>query len=64
MARYRDAIFWIAANDDTEFLNDDDADMSISVTCAFIVDLFNKPQSQVIADIRAELKRQEKDNAK
>jgi hypothetical protein len=37
MARYREAIFWIVANDDTDFLDDEG---SISVTASFAADMF------------------------
>jgi hypothetical protein len=56
MARYKDAIFWIVANDDTGFL--DDADGHISVTACFAADMFGKTDAQVRADLMTERKRQ------
>jgi hypothetical protein len=57
MARYKDAIFWIVANDDTEFL-DDGPDSSISVTASFAADMFGKTDAQVRADLIFERARQ------
>lgn len=50
MARYQDAINWIAFNDDTDWLDEEHG--SISVTAALVVDLFHKDEKQVIKDIR------------
>lgn len=58
MARYADAIFWIAANDDTQWLDDEQS--GTSVTAALVADLFSKTDEQVRADIRREVERQEK----
>lgn len=55
MARYADAIFWIANNDDTEFLSD--ANGSMSLTACMVVDLFNKTDEQVKADLIKKLTR-------
>jgi hypothetical protein len=57
MARYKDAIFWIVANDDTEFL-DDGPDSSMSVTASFAADMFGKTDAQVRADLIVERARQ------
>jgi hypothetical protein len=57
MARYRDAIFWIVANDDTEFLDDQDGG-HLSVTASFAADMFGKTDAQVRADLITERKRQ------
>ena len=57
MARYKDAIFWIVANDDTEFL-DDGPDSSMSVTASFAADMFGKTDAQVRADLTIERARQ------
>jgi hypothetical protein len=57
MARYKDAIFWIVANDDTEFL-DDGPDSSMSVTASFAADMFGKTDAQVRADLIFERARQ------
>lgn len=56
MARYRDAIFWLVANDDTDFL--DDPNGSISVTASFAADMFGKPDAEVRADLVKERARQ------
>jgi hypothetical protein len=50
MATYKNAIYWIAANDDTEWLDDENS--GISVTAALVADLFNKTNEQVTEDIR------------
>lgn len=55
MARYQDAIYWIARNDDTEWVKEDKIHMS--VTACLIADIFNKTDAQVLLDIRRELKR-------
>lgn len=62
MARYKDAIWWIVANDDTEFLYD--AEPKLSVTAYLVADLFKKDDKQVLSDLRAENARQlkEKEN--
>jgi len=53
MARYKDAIAWIAANDDTEWLHGG----QISVTATLVADLFGKTDSQVTTDLRAAVAR-------
>jgi hypothetical protein len=62
MARYKDAIWWIIRNDDTEFL--DDGEGQISVTAVFVADLFDKTDDQVLADLRKEKARYEKEKEK
>lgn len=53
-ASYRDAIRWIAANDDTEWLTDA---MSVpSVTASLVADLFEVDTDRVTKDLRRELK--------
>jgi hypothetical protein len=56
MARYADAIFWITANDDTEFL--DDPSGSLSVTACLVADLFQKDDKQVRSDLIRERTKQ------
>jgi hypothetical protein len=56
MARYKDAIFWIVANDDTEFL-DDGPDSSMSVTASFAADMFGKTDAQVRASAAGQTRR-------
>jgi hypothetical protein len=53
MARYKDAIEWIARNDDTEWVNDPNG--CESVTAALVADLFNKTDEEVRDDIRKAL---------
>ncbi len=55
MARYQDAIEWIAYNDDTQWIGDDKP--SLSVTAALVGDLWAKDAAQLIADIRRALAR-------
>jgi hypothetical protein len=50
MARYTEAIRWIAENDDTEWL--DDEPCVESVTAAMVADIFGKTVAQVTADLR------------
>lgn len=57
MARYRDAIDWIAREDDTEWLeNGEDAP---SVTASLVADLFGRTDDEVRADIKKAIKREE-----
>ena len=53
MARYVNAIRWIADNDDTNWLNDDNG--TESVTAALVADLWGKSHARVRADIEREL---------
>lgn len=46
---YKKAIEWIALNDDTEWLNDEEP--IISVTGAMVADLFDVDQEKVIKDL-------------
>lgn len=65
MARYRDAIEWIAQNDDTEWI-EHDAESAMgteSVTAALVADLFEKDAATVREDIRRALKRIERQSA-
>lgn len=59
MARYRDAIDFVAWNDDTEFLNYEPC--HISVTGSLIASLFNKTDEQVIADLRKAVEKREQE---
>jgi hypothetical protein len=56
MASYRDAIDWIALNDDTDFLDDTEVD-ALSVTASMVADLWGKDEKTVKADLRRALKR-------
>jgi len=60
MARYSDAIFWIIANDDTEWMDEDREELLMSVTACLVQDLFNKTKEEIIRDLRAERLRQRK----
>lgn len=55
MARYKDAIQWIADNDDTEWVEEDAG--TESVTAALVADLFSKTTEQVREDIKRALRR-------
>ncbi len=55
MARYQDAIEWIAYNDDTQWIEGNDP--SLSVTAALVGDLWGKDDAQLISDIRRVLAR-------
>ena len=50
MARYRDAIDWIAWNDDTDWLEEEHG--CFSVTLALVADLFGKSTDEATADLR------------
>lgn len=57
-ASYRDAIRWMACNDDCEWVaNHPD---KASVTACLVADLFDLDMGRVIADLRRELKRRER----
>ena len=55
MARYQDAINWIAWNDDTLWIENDEDTQSVSA--ALVADLFDKSDEQVRKDIQRALKR-------
>lgn len=60
---YRDAIFWLANNDDTEWVGEEgddpsDAMRSPSVTAALTADLFGVDTERVRVDVRRKLERQ------
>jgi hypothetical protein len=65
VASYSNAIFWMAANDDTEWVNEDPATAlgSPSVTASLTADLFGRTEEEVRADLKRELKRQAKARA-
>jgi hypothetical protein len=54
-ASYKHAIYWIAANDDTCWVDNKEP---ISVTATLVADLFGKTDQQVIQDLTRELRRQ------
>lgn len=49
-ASYRDAIDWIARNDDCEWINDEHG--SFSVTVALVADIFGVSTDKATADLR------------
>lgn len=50
MASYKQAIEWMAVNDDTEWTKDEAP--ALSVTAALTADLFRKDDQTVTADLR------------
>ncbi len=50
MAAYRDALEWIAREDDTDWVGQDGA--CLSVTASLVADLFHKTDEQVTKDLR------------
>lgn len=60
-ASYREAIRWIARNDDCEWLRDPEG--IFSVTTALVADLFDVHTDRVTADLRREHARA-RDNCK
>jgi hypothetical protein len=52
---YREAIDWIAANDDVYWLGDEDP--TPCVTACLVCDLFGVDEARVVRDIRRALKR-------
>jgi hypothetical protein len=50
---YREAIEWIACNDDNEWLHDKEP--IISVTAAMVADLYDVDHSRLFADLRRKL---------
>jgi len=64
MARYQDAIDWLAWNDDTSFMDDSERGYGLSVTASLIADLWNKTEEELRADLRKALKRYERERNK
>ena len=52
---YREAIEWIARNDDCYWLGDDEPIMSVSV--AMVRDLWNVPDARVVRNLRTALRK-------
>lgn len=48
-ASYREAIYWIAENDDTEWVRDGGPE---SVTAALVADIYRRSVDEVAADLR------------
>jgi hypothetical protein len=59
MARYADAVDWLAGNDDNGWLDDPDEDGEVmpSVAAALVADVWDKPLQQVVRDLRRALQR-------
>jgi hypothetical protein len=55
MARYRDAIRWIAENDDTDWIENEHG--IPSVTACLVADLFEKTEEAVTEDIKKALRK-------
>jgi hypothetical protein len=54
MMGYREAIRWVLTNDDTSFLDDvvpDEVEPIASVTVAFLADVYDRTQDEVVADL-------------
>lgn len=47
---YKNAIQWLVNNDDTEFLRDDEPQLSVSAS--LVADIYGRGDSEVIADLR------------
>lgn len=60
-ASYREACFWIARNDDTEWLRNNED--TLSVTASLVQDLFGVTTERLLKDLRRELKKVEADHA-
>lgn len=58
MAKYSDAIRWIASYDDTEWVTESPEIPSVSA--CLVADIFNKTEKQVREDIEKELNKQKK----
>lgn len=58
---YKDAIAWIAYNDDTLWL-DDEENGSPSVTLCLVADVFGRTIEEAEADLRKAMKRKAKEN--
>jgi hypothetical protein len=52
---YREAIYWLAHNDDTEWVYD--AEPIASVTACIVADLFGVPTDKVYNDVKRELEK-------
>ena len=59
MARYKDAIWWLVANDDVTFLDQVEDRKFLSVTALLVADLFNKSDKQVVEDLIKEKRAQQ-----
>lgn len=57
MAKYCDAVFWIANNDDTDSVTEPrvESDAIMTVTIGLVADLWNKRWIDVANDVRKEL---------
>lgn len=55
MPTYKEAINWIAENDDTDWLHEPNP--ILSVTASMVADIWKKTESEVIDDIRMQVER-------
>ncbi len=60
-ASYREAVEWIARNDDTEWLNE--VPQHASVTACLVADLFGVDEGRVFKDLRRALIKQRAERA-
>ncbi len=49
---YREAIDWLARNDDCHWLADRQGDTLVSVAAALVIDLFAVAEDRFVADLR------------
>lgn len=57
---YQQAIEWIACNDDTDFLDDEEEGLE-SVTLCLVADVFGRTTEEAIKDLRAAVATQAKE---
>lgn len=60
MANYKQALEWLALNDDTNWLQDENG--SLSVSTALVADLFKKSDEQITIDLRKLIVKMEKND--
>lgn len=58
-ASYREAVYWLAWNDDTHWL--DDEHPMLSVSTAMISDIFGVGDEKITADLRREVAKRDKE---
>lgn len=59
-ASYRDAIFFLAANDDTDWLTVDAGRFGVSVSAALVASIFDVEEERVARDVRREIEKIER----
>lgn len=60
-ASYREAVDWIAGNDDTEWMTDENG--SLSVTASLVADLWAKTPEEIRHDLTLALRREKRRRA-